>query len=134
MSDNFQKVEDFVLELGFQIDEKIPADEILLVEDDERGIHNLLIDCEEDVLVLEQLILDLQQEAPARIYRRLLQINRSLVYGAFVLDEGGTHLLFRNTLALENLDLNELEGTINALSLALAENGEELLTFVNKDS
>ncbi|NKB67234.1 MAG: molecular chaperone Tir [Candidatus Latescibacteria bacterium] len=134
MSENFQKVEEFVLELGFQIDEKIPADEILIVEDDDRGIHNLLIDCEDDVLVLEQLILKLDPQAQAEIYRRLLQINRTLVYGAFVLDEGGTHLLFRNTLALENLDLNELEGSINALSLALAENGDELLTFVNKDN
>ena len=41
--------------------------------------------------------------------KRLLQINRTLVHGAFVLDEEGTTLLFRDTLQLENLDRNELE-------------------------
>jgi hypothetical protein len=52
-----------------------------------------------------------------------------LVHGAFVLDEEGTTLLFRDTLQLENLDRNELEGSIDALSLALAEYADELVTF-----
>ena len=56
-------------------------------------------------------------------------MNRELVYGAFVLNEEGDTLIYRNTLALENLDMNELESTINALSLGLAENGAELLEF-----
>jgi hypothetical protein len=79
--------------------------------------------------VIEQLILRLPVEASEGIYKRLLQMNRDLVYGAFVLDETGQTVLYRNTLALENLDLNELESTLNALSLGLAENGDELLTF-----
>ena len=62
--------------------------------------------------------------------RRLLQINRTLVHGAFVLDDEGTTLLFRDTLQLENLDRNELEGSIDALSLGLAEYGGELVAFV----
>ena len=57
-------------------------------------------------------------------------MNRSLVFGAFILNEDGNLLLYRNTLALDNLDLNELETTINALSLGLAENGDELLGFL----
>ena len=65
-------------------------------------------------------------------YRRLLQMNRSLVHGAFVLDEDAKYVFFRDTLQMENLDLNELEGTIQALSLALAENGAELLEYTNR--
>ena len=34
-----------------QIDEEIPAEEILVVNDHERGIQNLVIDCEDEVLV-----------------------------------------------------------------------------------
>jgi hypothetical protein len=52
-----------------------------------------------------------------------------LVHGAFVLNEEGTTLLFRDTLQLENLDRNELEGSIDALSLAMAEYGGELVSF-----
>ena len=130
MPQNFEQVKGFILELGFQIDEEIPEEEIVIINDDDRGIHNLIIDCEESVLVVEQLIMKLVDPSSAT-YKRILQMNRELVFGAFVLDETAETLIYRNTLALDNLDLNELESTINALSLGLAENGEELLTFVS---
>ncbi|MDA0335347.1 MAG: YbjN domain-containing protein [bacterium] len=129
MADNFERVKSFILDLGFSIDDEIPEDEIVVINDEDRGIHELVIDCEEDLVVLEQLILKFQGEVSATVYRRILQINRTLVFGAFVLNEEGDILLYRNTLALDNLDLNELEATINALSLGLAENSNELLGF-----
>ena len=127
MSEQFEQVKGYVLELGFRIDEEDSSEEIVIINDEERGIHRLVIDCEDTVLVMEQLIMKL--EPSTDVYRRILQMNRELVFGAFVLNEDGDSLLYRNTLALDNLDLNELESTINALSLGLAENGEELLAF-----
>ena len=130
MADHFQRVKDYILDLGFSIDDEIAEDEIVVINDEERGIHELVIDCEDDLVVLEQLILKFEGDVSAAVYRRLLQMNRSLVFGAFVLNEEGDTLLYRNSLALDNLDLNELESTINALSLGLAENSDELLGFV----
>ena len=127
MLEQFEMVKGYVLELGFRIDEEDSSEEIVIINDEERGIHRLVIDCEDTVLVMEQLIMKL--EPSTDVYRRILQMNRELVFGAFVLNEDGDSLLYRNTLALDNLDLNELESTINALSLGLAENGEELLAF-----
>lgn len=132
MSERFDQVKDYVLELGLVIDQEIPEEEIVIVNDQDRGIQNLVIDCEDDVLVLEQLIMEFRHNTAAEVYKRILQMNRDLVYGAFVLNEDGSSLIYRNTLALENLDLNELESTINALSLGLAENGAELLNFVKE--
>ena len=129
MSERFEQVKEYVLELGLSIDQEIPEEEIVIVNDEERGIQNLVIDCEDDVLVLEQLIMESGHITKPEILKRILQMNRELVYGAFVLNEEGDTLIYRNTLALENLDLNELESTINALSLGLAENGAELLEF-----
>ena len=128
---DFATVKEYVLELGFAIAEEIPEEEIVIVNDEERGVQNLVIDCEDTVLVIEQLIIQVAAEAAAA-YKRILQMNRDLVFGAFVLNEEGDSLLYRNTLALENLDLNELESTINSLSLGLAEHGEELLGFAAK--
>ena len=130
MSDMLDQVRDYVLELGLAIESEIPEEEILIVNDEDRAISHLVIDCEDTILVLEQLIVELPTTVDSSVYKRLLQINRTLIFGAFVLNEEGDTLVYRNTLALENLDLNELEGTLNALTLALAENGEELLTFV----
>ena len=50
-------VKDYVLDLGFDIDEEIADEEIVIINDHERGIQNLVIDCEDSVLVLEQLIM-----------------------------------------------------------------------------
>ena len=128
MSD-FEKVKNFILDMGFAISHEEPKEELVVIDDDERGIKNLVIDCEAPILILEQVIIPMPQES-SDFCKRILQINRTLVHGAFVLDEEGTTLLFRDTLQLENLDRNELEGSIDALSLALAEYASELVSFV----
>jgi hypothetical protein len=125
---DFEKVKDFILDMGFAISHEDPKEELVVINDDDRGIKNFVIDCEAPILILEQVIIPMP-EGSSDFCRRLLQINRTLVHGAFVLDEEGTTLLFRDTLQLENLDRNELEGSIDALSLALAEYADELVTF-----
>jgi hypothetical protein len=92
----------------------------------------MMLDCEGDVLVMEQHIFDLQDKAGSS-YKRLLQINRELVHGAFVLDEKGNSVLFRDTLALENLDHNELESSITAMAIALAEHADEFMDLAGKN-
>ena len=127
MSD-FEKVKDFILDMGFAISHEEPKEELVVIDDDDRGIKNLVIDCEGSILILEQVIIPMPKES-SEFCKRILQINRTLVHGAFVLDEEGTTLLFRDTLQLENLDRNELEGSIDALSLGLAEYASELVSF-----
>ena len=128
MSENLQKVKDYLEELELSISSEDEAEELVVIDDEEKGIKNLIIDCEDPVLVLEQVIMDVPQKTE-NFFKRLLQMNRTLVHGAFVLDEDGTKVIFRDTLQLENLDKNELEGSINALSIALAEYAGELIDF-----
>lgn len=128
-NDYFSKVKALLLELDLSIVQENQAEALLVISDEDSGINQMILDCEDEILVIEQLIMDLAG-ADAAVYRRLLQMNRTLVHGAFVLDEGGKRLLFRDTLQLENLDLNELESSLQALSLGLAELGDELLGFV----
>ena len=128
MSD-FEKVKDYIMDMGFAISHEEPQEELVVIDDDDRGIKNLVIDCEGSILIIEQVIIPMPKES-SDFCKRILQINRTLVHGAFVLDEEGTTLLFRDTLQLENLDRNELEGSIDALSLGLAENASELVSFV----
>jgi len=128
MSDHYKRVKEYLQELEMNITHEDEKEELYMVQDEERGIVNLVVDCEEPILVFEQLILEINSN-DAGVLRRLLQMNRTLVHGAFALDEDGKRVFFRDTLQLENLDLNEVEGTINALELALAEYGSELIQF-----
>jgi len=125
---DFVGVKGYVLDLKLSIVSEDEAEGLVVVEDEERGIKNLVIDCEDPILIFEQMIMPVPGK-PGDMYRRLLQMNRHIVHGAFALDEEGTMVLFRDTLQLENLDLNELDGTIESLSLALAEFAEELISF-----
>lgn len=128
MSENFQKVKDYLTQLGYPIVRESEAEELVVIEDEENGINNLVIDCEDSILILEQVIMDVPAKTDT-FFKRLLQWNRELVHGAFALNEEGDIVLFRDTLQLANLDINEIEGSIKALSLALAENAEELLNY-----
>jgi len=131
MSEYFEQVKVFLVDMGYAISQENAEEELVIVNDEESGIKNLIVDCEDPILILEQMIMKVPGKS-GDLFRRLLQMNRTLVHGAFVLDEEGKMVLFRDTLRLENLDQNELEGSIKALGLALAENAEELLSFSKK--
>jgi len=132
MSAHFEKVKAYLLELEHEITHEDVVEELFIVQNQKKGLCNTIIDCEEDILIIEQHIMDtLGSEI---VYKRLLQMNRSLVHGAFVLDDTAEKIIFRDTLQLANLDLNELEGSLNALALGLVENADELLTWAANDT
>lgn len=126
----FDQVKTYLLELGADITFEEQESGIFIITLDDKGVYDMILDCEGDILVLEQIILPLRDEQPAH-YKQLLQINRSLIHGAFVLNDSQDYpiIAFRDTLQLPNLDLNELEGTLNALTFALAENYDALLAM-----
>jgi len=128
MKEKFELVKQYLQDMDMAIISEDEEEELVVVEDEDNGVKNLVIDCEAPILVLEQVIMAVASPSEA-LYKRLLQMNRDLIHGAFALNEDGQLLLFRDTLQLENLDRNELEASIQALSLALSENGAELLTF-----
>ena len=80
------------------------------------------------IVIIEQFIFKVNQPNE-EIYKSLLKKNRDIIHGAFVLDDSGERVIFRDTLQLENLDLNELEGSLNSLSLLLSEYSEQIITY-----
>jgi hypothetical protein len=130
MSD-FDTVKQYLLDLNLSIVDEDPGEGLVVVEDEERGLKNLVVDCEDPILIFEQMIMPVPPN-PGDMYQRLLKMNRNVVHGAFALDEDGQMVLYRDTLQLANLDVNEVQGTIEALSLALAEFGDELIAFSHR--
>ncbi len=131
MSEKFELVKEYLLDMGIPITSEDPAEELVVVNDEDNGVKNLVIDCEEPIVVLEQVIMETPEE-PGDLFKRLLQMNRELVHGAFALDDEARLILFRDTLQLENLDRNELEASIQALGLALAEFSGELMSYIKR--
>lgn len=125
---HFEKVKHYLQELGYDIAREDVLDHIYVINAPEDGIQNLVVDCNDPILVIEQYLFDIDS-SDGQVLKSLLQKNREIIHGAFVLDDTGKRLLFRDTLQLENLDLNEVEASINSLKLLMAEYAGEMLQF-----
>lgn len=128
MENNFKKVKDYLLELEYSIISEDAAEELIVIENTDAGISNLIVDCEDPILILELHLFDLQNET-IDTFRRFLQMNREIIHGAISIDETGKKVILRDTLQLENLDLNELQGTLNSFEVFLSENANELISI-----
>jgi len=127
MKSYFEIVKNYLLELGLTIIHSSDSDEIIVVSKESAGISNLVIGLAEPIVIFEQFIFDMPKDTNVAI--ELLKKNRDIVHGAFVMDNTGSKVIFRDTLQLENLDLNEVEGTITSLSLLLSEYSNEIIKF-----
>lgn len=123
----FNKVKEYVLELGYVIIYESETDHLFVIENEDMGVKNMVIGVATPILIIEQYLFDVGDDAS--VFKELLIKNRDIVHGAFVLDEKGEKVIYRNTLQVETLDLKELESTINALGLLLSEFSNEIVRY-----
>lgn len=128
MKNHFNITRDFLLELNFNITTENVTDGIMVVQKENSGIKNLILGVAPPILIVEQFIFTINNQSE-KVFKSLLQKNRDIIHGAFVLDETGKKVIFRDTLQIENLDLNELEGSLNSLSLLMSEYSEQIIEF-----
>lgn len=128
MKEQFKTIKNYLIELNYNITHENEEEGVLVIQDYDKGISNLILGIASPILVMEQYIFKISNPSE-KIFQQLLQKNRDIVHGAFVLDESGEKVIFRDTLQIENIDLNELEGSINSLSLLLSEYSENIIQF-----
>jgi len=128
MDNNFLKVKNYLIDLGFEISFESSEEGVLIIQNQEEAISNLVIGVAAPLVIIEQYLFT-KKNGSVDLYKNLLMKNQDIIHGAFVLDESGEKILFRDTLQIENLDLNELEASINSLSLLLSEYSDELIKY-----
>lgn len=128
---NFEKVKDYLMELEYSIVKEDQENEFFIVENQEDGLTNVMIGIADPILIVEQYLFDINNDA-GNTALELLKKNRDIVHGAFVLDDDGKKVLFRDTLQVDTLDLEEIEGTLTSLSLLLSEYTDEIIAFAKK--
>lgn len=128
MENNFLKVKNYLIELDYTIVSEHEAEGVIVINNEVSGISNLVLGIADPLLIMEQFLFELSS-VNCDVMQSLLMKNRDIIHGAFVLDATGKKVIFRDTLQLENLDLNEVEATLNSLSLLLSEYSEELINY-----
>lgn len=126
MNSYFEKVKEYLLELDFSIVQEDEADGVLVVDKEDEGMKNVVLIIADPMLIVEQFLFDIKNPS-GDVYKKLLSKNRDIIHGAFATDETGTKVFFRNTHECENLDLNEIEATLNSLALLLSEYTDEII-------
>ncbi|AFR34873.1 hypothetical protein [Riemerella anatipestifer] len=124
----FQTIKEWLLEWEFQLIYESADNKVFIIEKETDGIKNMMIAIAPQILIVEQFLFYCKNNKQ-NIFKELLIKNRDIVHGAFVLDETGEKVIFRNTLQTENLDQNELMSTINSLSLLLSEYSSEMIEY-----
>jgi hypothetical protein len=128
MENSFSKVKHYLLELGYAITKEEETEGVFVIDRHENGINNMMLVCADPILIIQQHLFDLKQDN-ALIFKSLLIKNQDIIHGAFCLDDSGKKVLFRDTLQVENLDKNEIEGSLKSLELLLSEYSNKIIEF-----
>ncbi len=128
MENSFLKVKNYLQELEYNIVQEDEKDGVLVIEKQSEGINKLFLICADPILILQQYLFEVKHDN-ATVYKSLLMKNQDIIHGAFALDESGKKVLFRDTLQLENLDINEIDGSLKSLALLLSEYSSKIIEF-----
>ena len=124
-----KKISDYLVELNLPYEEI--AQGMWVIHDEVENVDNIVVSLEEPLVVFRVRLMDTPSADKEAFYELLLRLNASsLVHGAYALENG--HVVIVDTLEAENLDLNELQASIDAITMAIAHDYKELSKYHNK--
>lgn len=126
METNFNKVKNYLLDLEYTIVSEDESTGVIKISKEQDGICNMVL-YTDGILTMEQALCQIKNPTK-QVFEELLKKNRDIIHGAFALGENNL-LLFRDTLEIENLDKNEIEGSLNSLGVLLSEYSAQILEF-----
>ncbi len=120
------KVETYLVKLSLSFQEAAPG--TWVVRDAGKGIENLIIVLSEPLVILRVNVMEAPAQGREKLFEELLRLNASdMVHGAYALD--GKQVIIVDTLEAETMDLPELEASIDAIGLALAQHYRTLSRY-----
>ncbi len=124
-----EKVESFLVKMALSFHEAGPG--TWIVSDEEVGLESLLVQLAEPLVILRARVMDLPASGREKLFAELLRLNASdRAHGAYAVD--GSAVIIIDTLEAETMDLEELQASIDAIGLALAQHYRTLSGFRDK--
>ena len=127
MADN-DRIEAFLLETGLPYDQV--KDGFWIIHDEDDSIDNIVVVHTPPVITFRVKLMEVPSTGDhSELFAHLLRLNATaMVAGAFGLEDNAVVIV--DSLQSENLDLNEFQASIDALSMAIREHYPELRKFV----
>lgn len=124
------QIEAYLIEHGLPYEQV--REGLWVIHDDIDYIDNIVIYHTPPVITFRVKLMDAPVEAARpELFARLLELNAtSMVAGAYGLENDAVVIV--DTLQSENLDHNEFQASIDAISMAVREHYEELTAITNR--
>lgn len=127
---NFIKIKDMAEDLGLTVVREDESRGVFAASDQANGIMNMMFDCSGEVLIMEQAVMPAPDHDRAAFFEKVLQINRQVLFGAFVLDSQSRVAMFRATHPFEKITKQMIESSLRGLEQAMTQFGPELASFL----
>ncbi len=106
------------------------VDEDMFLVRSKNGGPPIVVHYSPPLLLVRMKVMDLPPgEAPAELYRTLLELNATdVVHGAYGIEEN--EIILSDTLELETLDFHELQASLESLQLAMSGHIDRIRSLV----
>jgi hypothetical protein len=113
-----EKLEKYFITLGLTFEN---LDETAwVINDSEKGLENVMVLLEEPVAIIRVNLMNLPKNNREELYETVLKLNaEELVHGAYAID--GDKLILIDTNEIGTFDLEELQASLDSISLAIAQ-------------
>lgn len=120
------KLEGYLITLGFSFEK--PGENVWLINEPSKGLDNVVIFLDDPIVVVRVNVMSVPATQREDFFREVLTLNAAdLVHGAYALD--GDKLILMDTHLIGTLDLEELQTTLDAFSLALSQHFKKLSAY-----
>ncbi len=113
---NAADIESYMLQLGLEYE--CVAENLWLVHDGEDNLDNVVVSLVDPIVLFQVRVAELPPGDRTAIFKKLLELNAAdMLHGAYGIE--GDWILMIDTLQSANLDLNEFQASLEAMSVAL---------------
>lgn len=126
---SIDRIERYLMALAISY-EKVSED-VWIINDSDKGLNQIVLFVDETLLTLRTKVLkfDLHhRDVCFDLFKDLLTLNCDLLHGAYAIEDDW--IILMDTLELATMDMEELQASLDAISLGLAEHYEHLRKYV----
>jgi hypothetical protein len=115
-------IEHYLIQIGYPYESVEPHVWVI------RNTANLVVTLEPPLVVFRMKLMNIPTSRKEDFFKLLLELNAShMIHGAYGIEDNNVVLI--DTLQSENLDYNEFQATLDALTLSSTQDYQKLKTF-----
>lgn len=121
-----EKLEGYFIDLSIPFEAK--EDNVWVITDEQRGFKNVLVTADDQVVTITVVVMEIPSSNKETFYETLLKLNATdMIHGAYAIE--GNNVMLIDSLEGRTMDLEEIQASLDAISLALSQHYSVLAKY-----